>query len=155
MMKMGGRKMGRSMAKMKHGQGCVVWYVAGGMLEMAESTISLPQQMQSSEKLDAKFKRMGEIIGDSGFNLIGESLRILFYNPICISGKDNPHRTAHGLAVAWFLQGKTNVKMSKIIELIYSHKHSAPLSGLTHYHTVKITICKHGSVSRNSIVCLL
>ena len=65
---------------------------------------------------------------------IGEFLRILFYNPIRISGKDDPRGTAHGLAVARFLQGKTNVKMSEIIELIYSPKHSAPSSRSTHYH---------------------
>jgi hypothetical protein len=55
---------------------------------------------------------MEEIIGDSGFDTIGEFLRILFYNPI--RGKDDPRGTAHGLAVAQFLQGKTNVKMSEI-----------------------------------------
>jgi hypothetical protein len=75
---------------------------------------------------------MEEIIGDSGFDTIGEFLRILFYNPI--RGKDDPRGTAHGLAVARFLQGKTNVKMSEIIDLIYSHKHSAPSSRSTHYH---------------------
>ena len=42
------RKMGGSRAKMKHGQGCVVWYVAGGMPEMAESTISLRRSVYPS-----------------------------------------------------------------------------------------------------------
>ena len=94
--------------------------------------IQVPQD--NTQKLDTKFKRMEEIIGDSGFNSIGEFLRILFYNPIHISGKDDPHGTAHGLAITWFLQGKTNIKMSEIIELMYSHKHSAPSSRSTHYH---------------------
>jgi len=86
------------------------------------------------QKLEAKLKWMEEIIGDSGFDTIGKFLQILFYNPIHISGKDDPCGTTHGLAVAQFLHGKTKVKMSKIIDLIYSHKHSAPLSRLTHYH---------------------
>ena len=94
--------------------------------------IQVPQD--NTQKLDAKFKQMEEIIVDSGFDSIGEFLRILFYNPIRISGKDDPRGTAHGLAVARFLQGKTNVQMLEIIELIYSHKHSAPPSRSTHYH---------------------
>ena len=77
---------------------------------------------------------MEEIIGDSGFDSVGEFLQILFCNPIHISGKDNPRVTTHGLAITRFLQGKPNIKMSEIIELIYSHKHSAPSSRSTHDH---------------------
>jgi len=52
---------------------------------------SQPRQIQAPQdkmqKLEAKLKWMEEIIGDSGFDMIGEFLQILFYNPICISGK--------------------------------------------------------------------
>ena len=57
----------------------------------------------------------------------------MFYNPTCIAGKD-PRGTTHGLAIARFLQGNTKIKMSDIIVLIYSHKHSAPSLGSTQYH---------------------
>ncbi|KAF8964983.1 hypothetical protein BDZ97DRAFT_1644116, partial [Flammula alnicola] len=85
-------------------------------------------------KLEAKFKRMEEILGDSGFDSIGEFLQILFYNPTRVARDEDPRGTAHGLAVARFLQGRTKIKMSEIIDLIYSHKHSAPSSRSTQYH---------------------
>ena len=77
---------------------------------------------------------MERILGDSGFDSIGEFLQILFYNPTRVAGKEDPRGVAHGLAVARFLQGKTKIKMSDIIILIYSHKHSAPSSRSTQYH---------------------
>ena len=76
---------------------------------------------------------MEELLGNFGFDSIGEFLQILFYNPTHVAGKD-PHGLTHGLAVARFLQGKTTIKMSHIILLIYSHKHSAPSSASTQYH---------------------
>lgn len=86
-----------------------------------------------SQKLEDKFKRMEELLGNFGFDSIGEFLQILFYNPTHVAGKD-PHGLTHGLAVTWFLQGKATIKMSHIILLIYSHKHSAPSSASTQYH---------------------
>lgn len=74
---------------------------------------------------------MEEILGDPGFDSIGEFLQILFYNPTRVAGKEDPRGTAHGLAVARFLQGKTKIKMA---DLIYSHKHSAPPSRSTQSH---------------------
>ena len=74
---------------------------------------------------------MEKILGDWDFDSIGEFLEILFYNPV---GKDDPRSVAHGLAIARFLQGKTKIKMSDIISLIYSHKHSAPSPKSTRYH---------------------
>ncbi|PPQ90215.1 hypothetical protein CVT25_001659 [Psilocybe cyanescens] len=76
---------------------------------------------------------MEEILGDFGFDSIGEFLEILFYNPSCTAGKDDPRGVIHGLAVARFLQGKTKTKMANVINLIYSHKHSSPSSRLTQY----------------------
>ncbi|KAF8888940.1 hypothetical protein CPB84DRAFT_1816490 [Gymnopilus junonius] len=79
-------------------------------------------QAQQSEvqKLEEKFKQMEELLVDWSFS-IGDFLQDL-------------HGVHHGLAIAQFLQGKTKVKMSDIIDLIYSHKHSAPSSRSEHYH---------------------
>jgi hypothetical protein len=85
-------------------------------------------------KLEAKFKRMEEFLGNSGFDSIGDFLEILFYNPTRVDGKADPRGVTHGLAVARFLQGKTKTKMSEIIGLVYSHKHSAPSPRSTQYH---------------------
>jgi hypothetical protein len=94
--------------------------------------IRAPQD--TTQKLEVKFKRMEEILGDFVFDSIGEFLQILFYNPTRVIGKEDPRGVAHGLAVARFLQGKTKIKMSDIIILIYSHKHSAPSWRSTQYH---------------------
>ncbi|KAF8809191.1 hypothetical protein BYT27DRAFT_7284261 [Phlegmacium glaucopus] len=85
----------------------------------------------TTKKLEVKFKRMEKILGDWGFDSIGDFSEIMFYNPV---GKEDPRSVAHGLAVARFLQGKTKTKMSDIILLIYSHKHSAPSPKSTWYH---------------------
>jgi hypothetical protein len=58
---------------------------------------------------------MEEILGDSGFDSIGEFLQILFYNPTRGAGKEDPRGVAHGLAVARFFQGKTKIKMSLLL----------------------------------------
>ena len=73
-------------------------------------------------------------MGNSGFESLGDFLKILFYNPTCVDGQDDPHGVTHGLAVTRFLQGKTRTKMSEIIGLIYSRKHSAPSPRSTQYH---------------------
>ena len=62
-------------------------------------------------------KQIEKILGDWEFDSIGDFLEILFYNPV---GKSDPRSVSHGLAVARFLQGKTKIKMSDIILLIYS-----------------------------------
>ncbi|PPQ87647.1 hypothetical protein CVT25_011485 [Psilocybe cyanescens] len=87
-----------------------------------------------TKKLATKFKQMEEVIRDFPFDSVGEFLQILFYNPTRVSGKEDPRGLAHGLAVAQFLQGMTKVKMSDIVSLIYSHKHSAPSPKSAHYH---------------------
>jgi hypothetical protein len=75
---------------------------------------------------------MEEILGDLGFDSIGEFLEILFYNPT--RGAEDPRGISHGRVVARFLQGRNKIKMSDIINLIYSHKHSAPSSRSTQSH---------------------
>jgi len=105
-----------------------------GNLSGSSSQPRLIHARQSEiQKLEERFKRMEEFLGNLGFDSIGEFLQILFYNPTRAAGKD-PRGVAHGLAIARFLQGKTTIKMSDIIILIYSHKHSAPSSRSTQYH---------------------
>jgi len=94
--------------------------------------IRAPQD--KTQKLQAKLEWMEEILGDSAFDSIGEFLQILFYNPTHSAGREDPRSVTHGLAVTRFLQGKTKIKMSDIIALIYSHKHSAPSSRSTQSH---------------------
>jgi len=50
------------------------------------------------------------------------------------SPRTPPSLANHGWVVAWFLQGRNKIKMSDIIDLIYSHKHSAPSSRSTQSH---------------------
>ena len=98
---------------------------------------SQPRMIQSpqndTEKLASKFRRMEELLKDSGFDSVGEMLEILFYNPSRTSGESDPRGTYHAKAVSRFLQGRNKVKMSDIITLIYKHKHSAPSPGSPHY----------------------
>jgi hypothetical protein len=57
---------------------------------------------------------MEAFISNSGFDSIGDFLQVLFYNPTRVAGKEDPHGVAHGLAVARFLQGKTNIKLEDV-----------------------------------------
>ena len=75
---------------------------------------------------------MEESLGDSGFDQIGKFLQIFFYNPTCRA--EDPHSVSHGWVVAQFLRGRNKIKMADIIDLIYSHKHSARSSRSTQSH---------------------
>ena len=103
---------------------------------------SQPRMIQSpqndTEKLASKFRRMEELLKDSGFDSVGEMLEILFYNPSRTSGESDPRGTYHAKAVSRFLQGLNKVKMSDIITLIYKHKHGAPSPGSLHYLNVML-----------------
>ena len=85
---------------------------------------SQPRMIQSpqddAEKLASKFRRMEELLKNSGFDSVGELLKILFYNPSRTSGESDPRGTFHAKAIARFLQGRNKVKMSDIITLIYT-----------------------------------
>jgi len=110
---------------------------SGSPLNMLGS-LSQPRLIQAQQnekvKLEGKFKRMEEFLGNSGFDSISDFLEFLFYNPSHVGRKDDPHGVTHRLAIARFLQGKTKTRMSKIIGLIYSHKHSALSLRSTQYH---------------------
>ncbi|KAF8969042.1 hypothetical protein BDZ97DRAFT_1902760 [Flammula alnicola] len=107
----------------------------------SSSLLSSPKDLEESsptasdaQKLAYKFERMEVLLKDSGFDSVGEFLKILFYNPSRISGESDPRGAFnvgttgvfHAKAVSQFLQGQNKIKMSDIIVLIYRHKHSAP-----------------------------
>ena len=92
--------------------------------------IQAPQD--EAQKLASKFDRMEQLLKDSGFDSVGEFLKILFYNPSRVSGQPDPRGIFHAKSVAQFLQGRNKVKMSEIITLVYKHKHSAPLPDSPH-----------------------
>ena len=98
-----------------------------GSLGGSSSQPRLIQHPQSdAQKLSSKFERMESFLKDSGFDSVGEILKILFYNPTRLSGESDPRGPCHAKAVSRFLQGRNKIKMSDIISLIYQHKHSAP-----------------------------
>ncbi|KAF8952164.1 hypothetical protein BDZ97DRAFT_1909450 [Flammula alnicola] len=90
----------------------------------SSSLLSSPKDLEESsptasdaQKLAYKFERMEVLLKDSGFDSVGEFLKILFYNPSRISGESDPQGSFHAKAVSQFLQGQNKIKM---------HKHSAP-----------------------------
>ena len=98
-----------------------------GCLGGSSSQPRLIQHPQSdAQKLSSKFEKMERFLKDSGFDSVGEFLKILFYNPSRVSGESDPRGSCHAKAVSHFLQGRNKIKMSGIISLIYKHKHSAP-----------------------------
>ena len=99
-------------------------------------SLSQPQLIQApqdeAQKLASKFDWMEQLLKDSRFDCLGEFLKILFYNLSCVSGQPDPRGIFHAKSVARFLQGWNKVKMSKIITLVYMHKHSTPLPDSPH-----------------------
>jgi len=86
--------------------------------------IQAPQD--EAQRLALKFDWMEQLLEDSGFDSVGEFLKILFYNPSHVSGQPDPRGVFHAKSIARFLQGWNKIKMSDIITLVYKHKHSAP-----------------------------
>ncbi|KAJ7478914.1 hypothetical protein FB451DRAFT_1338652 [Mycena latifolia] len=87
----------------------------------------LRQHKQSaSEKTAAKFAAMEDVLKNSPFETLGDFLSVLFYNTA--RGEPNPRGTTHTHVVAQFLRGRTNIKMSDILPLMYRHKASFPTS---------------------------
>ncbi|KAJ7756790.1 hypothetical protein DFH07DRAFT_742456 [Mycena maculata] len=78
------------------------------------------------QKQSDEFSAMEKLLKDSPFKTIGHFLSILFFNPI--RGERDPRGTKHSRVVARFLRGRTNIKMSHILPLIYRHKASFPTS---------------------------
>ena len=98
-----------------------------GWLDGSSSQPRLRQSPQTDrQKLALKFEKMEVLLRDSGFDSVGEFLKILFYNPSRITGEPDLRGSFHAKAVSRFLQGRNEIKMSDIISLIYKHKRSAP-----------------------------
>jgi len=99
----------------------------GGSSDQAQ-LIQTPQS--DTQKLASMFKRMEAFLKDSGFDSVGEFLKILFYNHSRLSG-DPPSRLLSHKGCFSFSRNK--IKMSDIIPLVYRHKHSAPSPNSPHY----------------------
>jgi hypothetical protein len=78
----------------------------------------------ATDILERKFAAMDEFLQNYPFDSIGDFLFILFYN--CPHGESDPRGLTHAVAVAHFLSGRTDIKMSEIMPLIYHHCCSYP-----------------------------
>ena len=84
-----------------------------GWLDGSSSQPRLRQSPQTDrQKLALKFEKMEVLLRDSGFDSVGEFLKILFYNPSRITGKPDLRGSFHAKAVSRFLQGRNEIKMS-------------------------------------------
>ncbi|KAJ7723591.1 hypothetical protein B0H14DRAFT_3519887 [Mycena olivaceomarginata] len=80
---------------------------------------------QTADKiLECKFRAMDEFLQNYPFDSIGDFLSVLFYNRP--HGESDPCGITHAIAVAQFLRGRTDIKMSEILPLIYHHRCSYP-----------------------------
>jgi hypothetical protein len=67
-----------------------------GYLSGSSSQLRMIQSPQDdTQKLASKFRRMEELLKDSGFDSVGELLKVLFYNPSRTSGESDPRGTFH------------------------------------------------------------
>ncbi|KAJ7859848.1 hypothetical protein B0H14DRAFT_3628484 [Mycena olivaceomarginata] len=78
----------------------------------------------ADEILECKFRAMDEFLQNYPFDSIGDFLSVLFYNRP--HGESDPRGITHAIAVAQFLRGRTDIKMSEILPLIYHHRCSYP-----------------------------
>jgi hypothetical protein len=67
----------------------------------------------AADILKSKFAAMDEFLQNYVFDSIRDFLSILFYNRP--HGESDPHGPTHAVAVAHFLRGRTNIKMSEIL----------------------------------------
>ncbi|KAJ6449997.1 hypothetical protein C8R45DRAFT_1128523 [Mycena sanguinolenta] len=84
------------------------------------------------EKLADKFEAMDDFLRNSPFDSVGDFLAILFYNRL--HGESDPRGITHASAVARFLRGLTDIKMSHILPLIYRHRCSFPAKDSKRVH---------------------
>ncbi|KDR66902.1 hypothetical protein GALMADRAFT_80370 [Galerina marginata CBS 339.88] len=98
----------------------------GGSSSLWHQPRLIQPPQSDAQKLAFKFERMEAFLKDSGFDSVGEFLKILFYNHSRVTGEPDPRGSCHVKAVSRFLQGRNKIKMADIIPLLYGHKHSAP-----------------------------
>ena len=106
-----------------------------------------PRQSQA-DKVAAKFAAMEEIMKGSSFDSVGDFLAIMFYNTP--RGEANPRGTTHTLAVVQFLRGRTTIKMSDVLPLIYNHRASFPSAKSSDVHEQKEMFATTGVVNQSN-----
>ncbi|KAJ7743227.1 hypothetical protein DFH07DRAFT_869910 [Mycena maculata] len=111
-------------------------------------TARLRAPIQSTaEKESDKFDTMEGFLKTLPFDTLGEFLATLFYNPS--RSEPDPRGTTHSLVVAQFLRGRTNIKMSHILPLMYHHKSSYPSSKCARSHEQKEMFATTGPVDQS------
>lgn len=117
--------------------------------DFSHTQLRLRQPKQSaSEKTADKFEAMEELLKIAPFDNLGDFLAILFHNPI--RGKPNPRGTTHTHVVAQFLRGRTTIKMSDILPLMYHHKASFPTSKSVNVHEQNQMFSTSGPVDESN-----
>ncbi|KAJ7671170.1 hypothetical protein B0H14DRAFT_2203185, partial [Mycena olivaceomarginata] len=98
----------------------------------------LRQQKKSAEqKLEAKFEALETLLKDQfPFDTLGDFLQTLFYNPM--RSEPDPRGRTHCLVISQFLRGRSDIKMSDILPLMYHHKSSFPTSKTEHVAEQKL-----------------
>ena len=86
---------------------------------------------------------MNELLANLGpFSSLGDFLATLFYNHA--HGETDPRGLTHAKAVARFLRGSTEIRMSHILPLIYKHRHSYPSVSSSRPEEQKKMFCTQG-----------
>ncbi|KAJ7504674.1 hypothetical protein B0H11DRAFT_2187102 [Mycena galericulata] len=85
---------------------------------------------------------MESFLQDYPFDSIGDFLAILFHNRP--HGETDPRGITHATAVARFLRGLTDIKMSHILPLMYNHRCSFPSKNSTRISERQSMFCTIG-----------
>ncbi|KAJ6478884.1 hypothetical protein C8R45DRAFT_1076622 [Mycena sanguinolenta] len=72
----------------------------------------------------SQWEKIDDILHTYGFSNLGEFLQVLFRPRV--RGHKDPRTPRHRHVVAAFLQGRTSVKITDIIDLLYNHNKSRP-----------------------------
>jgi hypothetical protein len=80
----------------------------------------------AEEKIRDDFHKLDVILNTGGFHSVGHLLKVLFYNHPHASQSADPRSYSHVMAVTTFLQGRNEVTMAEVIDMIYNHTSSYP-----------------------------
>ncbi|KAF8212894.1 hypothetical protein K438DRAFT_2167933 [Mycena galopus ATCC 62051] len=109
-----------------------------------------PKQTPAAKAFD-KFAAMEELLKNSPFDSLGDMLSVIFYN--CPRGVPDPRGTTHKRVVAQFLRGRTNIRMSHILPLMYHHKASYPPSTSVNVSEQKEMFSTTGPADKSHHAC--
>ncbi|KAJ6584402.1 hypothetical protein B0H19DRAFT_896078, partial [Mycena capillaripes] len=104
-------------------------------------------KLTAEQKRRSKFRAMEKLLKAYPFKSLGEFLEILFYNPT--RSEPDPRGTKHSRVVARFLRGRTDIRMSDILPLIYNHKASYPANKSVDAHEQKDMFATSGPVDQS------